>query len=148
MAALPGSTSSAESGGALPELYFSEKLWSPRYGPNFYTCSVPSVRVENRKDAGGDVAFYQIIVRWGGKSLTVSHRYSDFYALHSKLLSAGAEEPSTAALFPPKTWFKSLDAEFLEERRGSLGAWLDATLGRSKENASRKDVQRFLHLVE
>ena len=148
MAALLGSTPGAEVGkDPLPELYFSEKLWSPRYGPNFYTCSVPSVRVGGRDGGGDDVAYYQVYVRWGEKSYTVSHRYSDFYALHSILLSTGAEEPSTARLFPPKTWFRSLDAEFLEGRRSSLSAWLDATLGRSKENASRDDVRRFLGLL-
>ena len=135
----------ADAGGGPPELYFSEKLWSPRYGGNFYTVAIESVGV----GMGGTdpaAAYYQVKVQWGGKTKTLARRYSEFWALHQSLQKNGAQEPDTAKLFPPKTWFASVDPELLETRRVQLGAWLDAVLSRTKENASREDVRIFLGL--
>ena len=127
----------------LPELYFEPKLWSPRYGSNFYTAVIESVGV----GVGGvdpSAAYYQVKVQWGGKTQTLARRYSEFHTLHQGLRAARAQEPDTANLFPPKTWFASVDPELLETRRLQLGAWLDDVLSRTKENASREDVRTFL----
>ena len=128
-----------------PELYFSEKLWSPRYGSNFYTVAIKSVGV-GMGGADPAAAYYQVKVQWGAKTKTLARRYSEFFALHVALKRIGAQEPDTASLFPPKTWFPSVDPELLEIRRVQLGAWLDAVLSRTKENASRKEVRVFLGL--
>ena len=89
---------------------------------------------------------YEIEVKWGNRRIVTAQRYSAFFSLHSALVAAGVEEPDTASLFPPKTWFRSLDPDLLEARRVALGSWLDAVLSRMKGNAAREDVQQFLGL--
>ena len=70
----------------------------------------------NGGEGGSGVAMYEIEVKWGNRRIVTAQRYSAFFSLHSALVAAGVEEPDTASLFPPKTWFRSLDPDLLEAR--------------------------------
>ncbi|KXS11723.1 hypothetical protein M427DRAFT_72628 [Gonapodya prolifera JEL478] len=102
---------------------------------------------------------FHVLVAGPVRSWTVKRRYSDFYALFSRLTSAmPADAPPVP--FPPKTAnvgqaVSSLlgksateDREFLEARRAQLEAWLRAVLATSPAWRDSQEWADFLQIPE
>ena len=104
--------------------------------------SATIVGSESRSDSGGIFTVYNLeTVRSDGKTLAVSHRYSDFLALHNSL--------KTTLDFPGKLIFgNSNAAKFVLKRTADLNKYLkhvvaDATL-RNNVTAFRSFLQPTL----
>lgn len=78
--------------------------------------------VKIEKDFLSDnVTFYQVCVRVGGVSWTVSHRYRDFLELHERLV---ADHGVSKDQLPPKKIIRNKDPVFIEKRRKGLEEYL------------------------
>ena len=125
------------------QLYFQPKLWSHRYGEGIFTCKILEGRVVD------SVAFYKIQICWGSNKNTVERRYSEFHSLMSTLVKEQVATVDNQVEFPPKTWLKHINPDFIETRRAGLETWLNETLSSSlnKEVCSHSSLRTFLELV-
>jgi hypothetical protein len=124
-------------------LYLTPTSWSHRYGDGIFTISQCNATVvEEHK-----YAQYQIEVRCGDHTKVINRRYSEFHQLQTILNQDHILDEQTIKLFPPKTWFASVDPDFLEQRAGLLHHWLDTALSSNKLASTHPQVIEFLQLV-
>merc|ERR1719245_1046234 len=68
------------------------------------------------------ITMYLIQVEVGGVAYQVNHRYSEFEAMHYKLVEEGVEKD----LLPPKKLIGSKDPAFIMKRRRELETYLQS----------------------
>ena len=66
------------------------------------------------------VTLYQVVVEVGPVVYKVKHRYSEFEAMHSKVVEEGVEKD----LLPPKKLLGNKDPAFIMKRRKDLESYL------------------------
>ena len=66
------------------------------------------------------VTLYQVVVEVGPATYKVKHRYSEFEAMHNKVVEEGVEKD----LLPPKKLLGSKDPAFIMKRRKDLETYL------------------------
>jgi hypothetical protein len=108
-------------------LYFPVKQFSPRFGDNFFTCTV-----ERFKPCDSDVCFvanyitFSLNVSLGRKSWEIERRFSEFVTLINYIKEQYPKLRTSLPAVPPKTCFRVLtDEAFLTERKNKLCELLD-----------------------
>jgi hypothetical protein len=85
---------------------------------------------------------YVILVKWGvDNSWTVSRRFQEFDVLNTTLL----KKIQHGLPFPAKTWFKSFEPDFVEQRRAELQLYLQG-LANSRVGLNAIEFKNFLEL--
>ena len=101
--------------------------------------SVPATRMS---EGPAPATLYVVLVKFGdSNSWTVSRRFAEFDVLHAALQKRTSQLPS----LPAKTWFKSFDPDFVEQRRLELEVYLQAAL-KSRIILNAREFHSFLEL--
>lgn len=124
-------------------LYFPIQQFSPRFGDNFFTCTV-----SHFKPCDSDICFvpnyiaFSLNVSVGRKSWETERRFSEFVTLTNYIRDKYPKLRTSLPALPPKTCFRVLtDETFLNERKDKLRDSLDELLrflSREKVVADRK----------
>jgi hypothetical protein len=94
--------------------------------------SIPTARTS---EGSSRATFFSILVNYGdAKTWIVERRFSEFDELHDALEN---ELSTRLPGLPPKTWFKSFDADFIEKRRIGLETYLHMCLQSNAISNSR-----------
>lgn len=117
------------------------KDFSSRFGNNFFTFTVDSVSVIDT--CCDPHALYKITVKQGKKCWVVKKRYKDFFSLKNNIDHGDDIE------FPSKTWFRSLDPAFLNDRKEQLSNFLQSVLHKhSAKNCITEESAIWIFLQE
>lgn len=101
--------------------------------------SVPATRMS---DGQAPATLYVILIKFGElNAWTVERRFAEFDVLHASLAKKTAQLPA----MPAKTWFKSFDPEFIEQRRAELEVYLRACAN-SRVVLNAREFHSFLEL--
>lgn len=112
-------------------LYFPIKLFSPRFGDEFFTFSISGFNVHHSEVcfSCGDYVLYTFEMQRGKVKWSVKHRFSEMERLHKTLVSATTVLGIALPVFPPKTLLPvSSDISFLQQRQEALYVYFDAVL--------------------
>jgi hypothetical protein len=103
--------------------------------------SVPATRTS---EGQAPATYYIVLVKFGeSNSWTVSKRFADFDVLHAALEKKTTQLPA----MPAKTWFKSFDPDFVEQRRGELEVYLRALVA-SRVALNARELHDFFKMPE
>ena len=116
---------------SMCSVYFPVSEFSTRYGEQFFTVSMEGgVIFDASPQMGSKHVRYALRIMYGQKSHVVHHRYSEFLALHHKLVPLGLQ--SKVVRVPPKTCsrlFKDpFDPNFIERRAEGLYTYLHSVM--------------------
>jgi hypothetical protein len=124
-------------------LYFPIKQFSPRFGDNFFTCTI-----ERFIPCDSDVCFvtnyitFNLKVSLGRENWDIERRFSEFVTLINYIREQYPQFQTSLPATPPKTCFRVLtDEKFLNERKDKLCELLDELLrllSREKVVSDRK----------
>jgi len=132
-------------------LFFPVSQWSPRYGIQFFSVTVPSFEVIEHPEKGSKYGYavYTVKVMRGRQVLLRKYRYSQFADFHDELLNLDIALiiRKKRIYLPSKTLFRNLAVQFLKHRRKGLEKYLHSLL-RYKCVPSKAIVQKFLGLNE
>jgi len=124
-------------------MFFPPRNWSRRFGTQFFTIEIASVEISEDNKTAEKSAYYHIIVKRGKQERIVARRYSEFYEFHRLLVRFSSY--ARRCNFPPKTWFRNVSKNFLEERRELLDKYLQQVL-HDQRIARHKYTIAFLNL--
>jgi len=135
----------------IAPLFFPPSQWSARFGIQFFTVVIPKVSVvnDNVKGSRGSYAEYHLQIKRGRQVIARKYRYSQFANFHKALLSSSIMIIMRGGKIrlPPRTWFRNISENFLQQRRVELEKYLHRLL-RFKYSTRERTVQKFLGLNE
>lgn len=115
-------------------------------GPNLGTDNliIHMLGTRLRGKADNPHTVYVLVVMWNKKRWTIEKRFSRFATLLKELQAHGIRKlPS----LPSKTFFKRLDAEFVEKRRQALEVFI-AQLGQNQDILANRTFLDFIRFEE
>eukprot|EP01041_Mallomonas_annulata_P006150 gene6150-12460_t len=108
-------------------LYFPQKQFSSRFGDKFFTFDIVDVSIVGHSCGGYHAVFNLEIYR--GKSVwRIERRFQEFCKLNASIRRSNSHVKSELPPFPPKTCFRVLSKEFLDDRKEKLKMYLEAVL--------------------
>lgn len=122
-------------------MFFPPRNWSRRFGTQFFTIEIASHQL--KEEESEKHALYLITVKRGKQERTIERRYSEFYEFHRLLVRFSSY--ARRCNFPPKTWFRNVSKNFLEERKELLDKYLQQVL-HDQRIARHKYTIAFLNL--
>lgn len=108
-------------------------------------CSSLSACVSTSRTAGDDkdpYTVFVILVKWGDNTWTIARRFHEFDELHASL----SKKLQIMPILPVKTWFKSFEPNFIEQRRSQLDSYIK-TLLNNRVAMSSNEFKLFLDLA-
>ena len=103
--------------------------------------SVPATRTS---EGQAPATLYIVLCKFGeSNSWTVSKRFAQFDVLHAALEKKTTPLPA----MPAKTWFKTFDPAFVEQRRGELEVYLRALVA-SRVALNARELHEFFEIPE
>lgn len=113
---------------------------------NYYYCNMAcfwlnqnetTVHIPQVEDAGA-ITYYKIEISVADVKWTVSHRYSEFYDLHTHLVT---DHGVSKDILPPKKVIGNKTPEFIENRRKGLESYLRSVMSYLKITMPRAFVE-------
>lgn len=102
---------------------------------------ITDVRIVN-----GSFALYQISLSSDGERWSVWRRFKEFAAVRARIVRASPSESKALPSFPPRTFWKHLDLEFVQHRQERLSNFLQCVAS-DPVLRTRPDVRTFLGLA-